>query len=287
MVVGKRLVIVTGVLAGSVVIPRVWYGSGDPHYIVGNSSQPPAGATGAPGEITCAQCHSGGSFSGPIYLIVNGTETLWQAMDTFRYQRDSLYTFQLEVHTGAQRFGFELTALDRMGNRAGSFLVTDAQRTVLLSAVINGASREYIAHRNANAQSVWSFQWRAPSWGDSVFVYLAVNSANNNGATSGDAIHVLRFLFLPDSLTGVDTPITQISEFPAQYGLSVRYAEVRLYTLDGRLLCRAQNVPAYMVEWYLMRVRARGDVDRGPWLLWLQPMEGGEPIIVRWVFASW
>ncbi len=281
---------VAGVLAGSVGIQVVWQ-SGDAQLLVGNSSQPPAGATGAPGEITCAQCHSGGNFSGPIYLIVNGSDTLQQSMDTFRYQRDSLYTLQLEVHTGAQRFGFEMTALDRSGNRAGTFLVTDAQRTVLLSAVINGASREYIAHRNANAQSVWTFQWRAPSWGDSIFVYLAVNSANNNGATSGDAIHVFRFLFLPDSLTGTgggggDTPITGLAALNGLEETSV-YAELRIYTIDGRLIYQAWNVPADAVMRHVAHVRMR--TQRSTWgssllLLWLRPVgEDSEPK-ARWLF---
>ena len=151
------------------------------------SSGPPDEKTGAPNENTCAQvgCHtandlndSGGS------LILTIPET---------YVPSEVYTIVVDLsRTGQSRWGFEMTALDADGARAGSFAVDAAGATQLSEA----NSKQYIKHtsigtaQGTNDAHSWEFQWTAPDADiGPITFYAAGNASNGNFNPIDDYIY--------------------------------------------------------------------------------------------------
>jgi uncharacterized repeat protein (TIGR02543 family) len=152
-----------------------------PHTGDKNSGQAPIGRTGAPGEGTCAGCHSGGSYTGQI-LFALGDETITE------YTPGETYTIAFTADYNAPRFGFSLTALNANDEPAGDFTVLNDDNTSKAVAVNN---RQYIGHKNANDNNEWEFEWTAPATdvGNITFYYV-INAANGDGGTGGDYIEL-------------------------------------------------------------------------------------------------
>jgi hypothetical protein len=151
------------------------------------SSGPADGFTGAPGENTCQQCHEFGPGDGSLELLGIPAEYIPNA------------TYDLIVRLedpGQQRWGFELTAVDDVGNGAGSFTITDPVHTQL-SDNNPSTARDYVKHTSAGTYNgtldgpvTWTFQWTAPagSAGEVTF-YVAGNAADGDGTTLGNYIY--------------------------------------------------------------------------------------------------
>ena len=149
------------------------------------SSSPPDGLTGAPTEGDCTQCHVGNTLNaagGALMLTIPET-----------YEPNEVYTIIVNLsRTGQSRWGFEMTALDADGARAGSFAADDAGNAQL--SEVN--SKQYIKHTSiGTAQGTtdehsWEFQWTAPDADiGPITFYTAGNAANNNFAPTGDYIY--------------------------------------------------------------------------------------------------
>ena len=151
------------------------------------STGPPDEKTGAPNENTCAQagCHTGNDLNvseGSLVLTIPET-----------YIPSEVYTIVVNLaRAGQSRWGFEMTALDADGARAGSFEVDDAGNTQLSEA----NSKQYIKHTSAgtaqgtNDTHSWEFQWTAPDtdMGPITF-YAAGNASNGNFNPIDDYIY--------------------------------------------------------------------------------------------------
>src|SRR5262249_35160444 len=146
------------------------------------SSGPPPARTGAPGESTCVTCHN--SFplnSGPGTLSITGVPA--------NYSPNQQITITVTVtQSNRLRYGFELTALDDIGRQAGTLVVTDANRTKLITGTVGGNLRQYIEHTfngvqpTAPDQGSWAFTWTAPAISvGRVTFYAAGNAANGDG----------------------------------------------------------------------------------------------------------
>ncbi|MCY3739724.1 MAG: hypothetical protein OXH00_01750 [Candidatus Poribacteria bacterium] len=151
------------------------------------SSGPPDEKTDAPNENTCAQagCHAGND------LNVSGGELMLTVPET--YIPNEVYTIVVNLsRTGQSRWGFEMTALDADGARAGSFEADDAGNTQLSEA----NSKQYIKHtsigtaQGTNDAHSWEFQWTAPDadLGPITF-YAAGNASNGNFNPIDDYIY--------------------------------------------------------------------------------------------------
>lgn len=150
------------------------------------SGGPGDGRTGAPGEGSCTDCHSGSPDDGIVQII--GAPTF--------YVPDMTYSITVTLLDQDQsRWGFELTAKDDASNGAGTFTVTDPVNTQLSDNAAPNA--DYMKHTSAgtydntpNGPVTWQFDWTAPSTdvGDITF-YVAGNAANSNNNTSGDNIY--------------------------------------------------------------------------------------------------
>ena len=147
---------------------------------------PPEERTGAPGENTCATagCHTGNTLNaagGSLMLTVPET-----------YNPGEVYNIVVKLsRTGQSRWGFQMTALNSSGTRAGSFSKSD-NKTQLREK----NSKQYIHHTSTGTaqgtpdMNSWMFEWKAPEndIGPITF-YAAGNAANNNFGTSGDYIY--------------------------------------------------------------------------------------------------
>lgn len=151
-----------------------------------NSSGPPAGYTGAPGELNCTSCHSGSPINpgnATRTLEFNGTPGMTS------YVPNQTYTVVYTVSNPLTSvFGFQLIAKTNTGI-AGTLIATDPVQTQLSSG--------YLQHTFAGSQASpagtksWSFSWTAPPMGSGlVTFYVATNVANGNGSDSGDEIYV-------------------------------------------------------------------------------------------------
>ena len=156
--------------------------------VLANFSGPPAGFTGAPGELRCDDCHTTPTQSnGSITLNVPSTYTPGQTY--------SITVTHTTTDQSKLRWGFELTALDGADQKAGTLTPLNS-----LTQVINNQgpfpSRQYIEQTTDGSffgqhnGASWAFQWTAPA--DVVGVitfYVAGNQANGDGNSSGDNIY--------------------------------------------------------------------------------------------------
>ncbi|MBX3276739.1 MAG: hypothetical protein KF868_01930 [Acidobacteria bacterium] len=153
------------------------------------SGGPDPGLTGAPGEETCASCHSGGGPGG--MLVISGVPG--------NYAADQEYDITVTLtQAGRLRFGFQATVIDAAGRRAGTLVVTDNARTQLVVGAIGGNQRTYIEHTLtgtapvAAGQGSWNFRWRAPATSTgTVTFYVAGNAANGDLTNFGDTIYTI------------------------------------------------------------------------------------------------
>jgi len=147
----------------------------------GSSSGPPDAKTGRPGEGTCLDCHSG--------PVGSADSTTLLGFPGGAYEPESIYTLELSVRfSGQRRWGFELTAVNQAGTRAGQLIVLDSVATQY-----SNSGPGYLKQTSAGSRpgtpgpSVWTFGWRAPAPGSGpVKFYWCANAADNNGGTSGD-----------------------------------------------------------------------------------------------------
>ena len=155
--------------------------------VLANSFGPLDGLTGAPAENNCTQCHTGNELNasgGSLTLTIPET-----------YEPNAVYTIIVNLsHTGQKRWGFEMTALDADGTRAGSFAADDAGNTQVSEADTD--SKQYIKQTsNGTAQGTedthnWEFQWTAPDADiGPITFYAAGNAANADFGTAGDYIY--------------------------------------------------------------------------------------------------
>lgn len=154
-----------------------------------NSTGAPSGATnayaGSPKELgrTCATagCHPGQASHRDSMISIDMPPTGYQSGETYRI------TVSVS-HPGRVRFGFQATVQDMAGNIAGTIALINAADTRFVLAP------GYITHTLAGSSGTdgqtWEFDWTAPGHMDTIYVFAAVNAANNNGTVSGDFIFI-------------------------------------------------------------------------------------------------
>lgn len=172
-------------------------------------SNPPVSRTNAPGEQNCTACHSGTLNPTPANL---NNLTLTTSFTGGGYIPDSTYTLTVKyTETGVTRFGFQITALTKVGNNPVGTL-TAGTGSSKATGTVSGKTREYLRHNggggSSNGKGEWTFTWKAPSTkqGDIVF-YVVVNASNSDGDLTNDDIYAKTFEFGVSSLL----PVASIS----------------------------------------------------------------------------
>jgi hypothetical protein len=155
----------------------------------GFASGPPAGHTGAPGEQTCIQCHSGTLNSGPGSITITGVP------DSYEPGQEFTLTVRVQ-HPDRRRWGFQITALDAENRPAGTLAAVNRNLTRVISGTGSLEGRTYVEHVTNGTfagqalAGEWQVKWTAPAVDvGRVTFYAAGNAANNNNASSGDSIY--------------------------------------------------------------------------------------------------
>lgn len=168
-----------------------------------NGAQPPAEYTGAPGEQTCATtgCHVGSTpTTNQFSVTVAGSPS--------DYTSGSLYNMIINLSASAPVRGFQITAVDNNGTKAGTFSLSNPSLTTLATGS-NG--REYVGHNGATGFGAWTFRWTAPTTTTgTVYFYATGLAANGDNAATGDITYTLL-----DSLPASQLPVALDADFTA------------------------------------------------------------------------
>lgn len=142
-----------------------------------------AGYTGAPGEVSCNACHGGASSTTSGITITSVPS----------FTNDEFIpgvTYQITVNVAASnaaltRFGFGCEIIDDQGVDAGTLQNAGAGVKFLFAG-----SRKNAVHSTpkvkSNGSANFTFDWVAPSFGDTATIFVAGNAVNNNGSSSSD-----------------------------------------------------------------------------------------------------
>ncbi len=157
-----------------------------------NIAGPPAARSGAPGELSCVECHNATAGAGQFTITAPTNYTPGQTY--------SIQVRNTTSDTTRKRWGFQMTSLGT-GGTAGSFTNINAT-TQLKSSASTG--RTYIEHTSAGTYinqtggAVWSFNWTAPATNiGTVTFYAAGMQANNDGSESGDQTYLKTAVIQP------------------------------------------------------------------------------------------
>nr|WP_294860175.1 choice-of-anchor V domain-containing protein [uncultured Fluviicola sp.] len=155
-----------------------------------NQAGSPGGKTGAPGDATCTQCHSGTVQSGSGFNLVTLTSG---GNPVSEYLPNTTYEVTVAMSTNNAKNGFEIVPLNPNNTMAGTIAVTDATHTKSIS--VGGKTR--ITHKLAGTSlTSWSFNWTSPATNvGTVTFYLATNQTNSNSNESGDIIRTSQHPF--------------------------------------------------------------------------------------------
>ncbi len=151
---------------------------------------PDAGYTNAPGDLgNCTACHDTyhDPNVGPGSVRMTGIPTV--------YNPGQQYTLAVIVQqNNRQRYGFQLTALDKNGGKAGTLAPVGTDTRV--NEETGAGGREYIEHTevgtfpNGAASRSWQVRWTAPSTDiGPVRFWFAGNAADGNGTNQNDYIY--------------------------------------------------------------------------------------------------
>ena len=159
------------------------------------SSGPSASHTNAPGEDNCTACHT--SFpvdSGAGSVAITGIPGNY-----LPNQQVSVTVTTSDPGPSASIFGFQLTAVDRLGRPAGTFAVPQGfpQKMQIVQGFVGGQQRQYVEHtidglftNGVFGSNTWHFTWTAPAARvGKIDFYASGNAANGDGTNGGDYIY--------------------------------------------------------------------------------------------------
>ena len=164
-----------------------------------NSSGPQGSRTGAPAvggfiaEPTCMTgCHTGNTLNSSV-----GSMTI-TGLPNFYFPGQEVTGTVTINHPNRSRFGFQLTALNETGGRAGTLDAVDRTRTQVINGLSSFGNRRYIQHTfsgidfSPGSPGTWNFIWRAPETASGpINFYASGNAADRNGSSSGDFIYTV------------------------------------------------------------------------------------------------
>jgi hypothetical protein len=158
----------------------------------------PGGKTGSPGDggANCTDCHSGTSQQAVSWITTN--------IPVSGYIPGQTYTVTATAtHSGAVKYGFEITAEDAANAKKGTFTITDVAQTRKVNSNLAVTHTAGGTTPQGGSKS-WSFDWTAPAAGTgAITFYGAFNGANGDGGTGGDKIY-LSSLAVIEGPTGVN-----------------------------------------------------------------------------------
>ncbi len=226
--------------------------------VYASQNGPERGHTGAPGDIgDCTACHDDHLVNvGAGRVIIGGTPAV--------YQPSQPYTLSVQVQDSSssrRRWGFQLTAIDSIGNRSGTLTPLGSDTQIATDGSPIG-DRQYIEHSplgtfpGTPGGHTWQFRWTAPSTDTgAVRFFAAGNAANNDGTNREDFIYTatassdspstvvsVNLLTRPDNLTlsvgSTYTFMWDVTNKSSVNGYDLRYStdDGATFPLDNQLL---------------------------------------------------
>jgi uncharacterized protein (TIGR03437 family) len=177
--------------------------------LLANPSGAPEGSTGAPGDESCAACHTPGIVTGPGNAQVGFTQATYQGGQSYRMSITI-------TDADARRWGFQLTARlarDPQRQQAGDFASVDGNSRVQEVGTFRYITHTLAGTRRGTAGPVsFDIEWRAPAaTSGEVIFYLAANASNNDGTSDGDRIYLSQ-LRLQEQSASTPTPAIRASQ---------------------------------------------------------------------------
>ena len=169
---------------------------------------PEWGYTNAPGDFgNCTSCHDHHlANEGSGSVRINGLPTIYEPGQT--------YTFTVTTaHSGRIRFGFQLTAINATGSRAGTLDNLDGSTQVIPQTGAGG--RQYIEHTEQGTfatgagSRTWQIRWTAPSTDIGTVRFFAAGNATDNSGVQDDNDFIYTTSALFDSPTSFVTVALQ------------------------------------------------------------------------------
>lgn len=194
----SRIVFVKLSVLGTAVLIAVlgisgYFGSGS--MASAASSGPSASHTNAPGEDNCTACHTS-------YPVNSGEGSVAIGGVPHNYLPNKPVTITVttaDPGPSASIFGFQLTAIDSQGRKAGTFSlpVQNPAKTQIINGIVGGNQREYVEHTidglfttGVFGSNTWTFTWTAPPrMVGKIDFHASGNGANGDGTNSGDYIY--------------------------------------------------------------------------------------------------
>lgn len=159
-------------------------------FVYAYETGPDRGYTDAPGDIgNCTSCHDD-------HMANSGSGRVSVGNIPAVYQPGQAYTLTINLQDASRRrWGFELTAIDKNGRRAGTLAPLDNTTQVAMNGFPE-SDRQYITHSTFGTfpgtagGHTWQLQWTAPGADiGTVRFYVAGNAADNSGTNRNDLIY--------------------------------------------------------------------------------------------------
>ena len=222
-----------------------------------NQNGPNAGKSGAPGENSCTQCHSGTANTGL------GSASITSDAPAGEYVPGETYTITSTVdQAGISKFGFQVfVARNTAGNQSlGSVTITNSAET---HTKVSGAKR-YVTQKTAGTSGSgtrsWSFDWTAPAAGSGdVTFYGAFNATNGNSGTSGDDVYTTSMTLTESTAVSADehTEVPEARVFPTYFSETLNLEwevptfaplYIRVLDINGRELYHEKRDAAFVSQ---------------------------------------
>jgi hypothetical protein len=223
--------------------------------VTSNPNTPPTARTGAPPSgNTCGTCHSGeasapnaAKFTLKLGITQSGLADV--VNNTTTYVPGTSYFMSLGLNGTANKYGFELVALDSTNAMAGSFTATNTTQT----QVVTASGKQYFCHKNAQgAASTFIYKWTAPAvavgTGKVTFYYAGDFSDGNGSENSGEDIEYSSSTVVlasegPNGIENISSKLSAITAYPTVFSQNIQLSfdvkentkvEATLISLSGQ-----------------------------------------------------
>lgn len=202
--------------------------------LLSNSSGPGGDLTNAPGSTgSCANCHSGGTFTGSANIIVakKGSTT-----PVTEYEAGVTYSVAVAITGGTSvSRGMQSTVLNASNAATGTIANVQGGATL-----ISANSRNIVQHNAGSTLGAWTYEWTAPaSPTGNVTVYLRGVIGNSAGQSSGDnVIETTKVLTLATTSNTVTNAPVQVKLYPNpavnEVSFSKELKSIQIFNIQGQ-----------------------------------------------------
>lgn len=204
-----------------------------------NGSGAPGGRSGSPASI--GSCASAGCHTGPA--ITTETVSITSDIPATGFLENTDYNITITADAGGRnisRMGFQASVESAAG--AEGSLSAPASDVQLVAG--NFVTHTFSGTSASGGNRSWTFVWNSGSAPDQTRVYAAVNFANNNGSTNGDAILTQQLALSKDITVSIAEETLQpagVYPNPAREHFSVQGIDritghLRIFDLQGKLM---------------------------------------------------